>query len=50
MRYPACDRVKVVAVDQGLAEAAGWIVEEVETGDIFITGDIPWRHAAWTAA
>ena len=41
MRYPSGEQVKLVVVDKGLDEADDWIVEQVEKGDIVITGDIP---------
>lgn len=41
MRYPSGDKVKLVVVDKGVDLADDWIVDQAETDDIVITGDIP---------
>jgi hypothetical protein len=41
MRIPGGDWLKLVVVEAGLDEADDWIVDQVQAGDIVITGDIP---------
>ena len=41
MRVPSGDWLTLKVVDKGLDEADDWIVDQVETDDIVITGDIP---------
>lgn len=41
MRFPGSERVRLVVVEAGLDEADDWIVEQVNAGDVVITGDIP---------
>jgi uncharacterized protein YaiI (UPF0178 family) len=41
MNVPRADWLKLVVVDKGLDEADDWIVDQVTSDDIVITGDIP---------
>jgi len=41
MNHPRGDWITLKVVEKGLDEADDWIVEQVETDDIVITGDIP---------
>lgn len=41
MNTPGGDWLKLVVVDKGLDEADDWIVDQADTDDIVITGDIP---------
>jgi len=46
IRVPRSPHIRAIQVASGFDEADGWIVEQVERGDLVITADIPLASAS----
>jgi len=46
VRVPRSPHIRAIQVASGFDEADGWIVEQVERGDLVITADIPLASAS----